>query len=269
MYPIFNTQINDVKQLHEIIEERKRNVLKDIEQAHHEIQERIQTTLTLQTKDQHSLLKIEQVIGNLRTLKSKLEGIRYDYETLMDGVLQYLKGLNVLRTDIDEYFKKYSIGADDALYLSKIASMPDAIERRIIEHDQFRQNCLDKFRALITQSEFLIERVRALEPAGSKEIDTDRILKLLENLRLYFENGNDQQLLLLNRLEKITHFQHDLDDVSRNLISVTEQLSELNSQTVDSLAAAKTTSLAFEYFERNVEVSHPHDTILNSMELKF
>lgn len=252
-------QSEDVKEIHETIDLKKRNVLKDIEQAHSEIQERIQTTLTLQTRDQHSLLKIEQVIGNLRTLKSKLEGIRYDYETLIDGVLQYLKGLNVLRKDIDDYFTKYSIGnentVDDRLYLSKIASMPDAIERRIVEHDQFRQSCLDKFRTLITQSEFLIERVRALEPSGSKEIDTDRILKLLEGLRLYFESGNDQQMLLLNRLEKITHFQHDLDDVSRNLISVTEQLSELNSQTVDSLAAAKTTSLAFEYFERNVEVS--------------
>lgn len=259
LYPIFNTQLDNVKELYDMIEQKKLNVLKDIEQAHQQIQERIQTTLTLQTRDQHSLLKIEQVIGNLRTLKSKLEGIRYDYETLIDGVLQYLNGLNILRKNIEEYFTKYSIGndnsVDDRLYLTKIASKPDAIERRIIEHDQFRQNCLDKFRTLITQSEFLIERVRALEPSSSKSIDTDRILKLLENLRFYFENGNDQQLLLLNRLEKITHFQHDLDDVSRNLISVTEQLSELNSQTVDSLAAAKTTSLAFEYFERNVEVS--------------
>ncbi|KMY97029.1 uncharacterized protein Dsimw501_GD17605, isoform E [Drosophila simulans] len=245
LYPVFTSQSVDSKQLLISTREKLSNVTQDIERAQDEIQQRIQTTLGIQTKDQPSLAKIEQVINNLRMLKAKLDGIKYDYRTLVESVVQFLENIVQLRREIDDYFarqqKEPASGAD----------------RSIAEHEKFRDQCMDKFRSLITQSELLIDRVRVLEPPGAREIDTDRILKLLENLRLHFESNSSARMSTLERLEKIEQFRSDLEDIDRSLDSVSQQLHEINNQSVDSLAAAKTTSLAFEYFERTIECSMP------------
>ncbi|XP_037901177.1 uncharacterized protein LOC119645211 isoform X15 [Glossina fuscipes] len=246
LYPIFTTSSVDAQYLHSHSIEKLKLVLKDIDQAQNEIQERVHTTLAIHTKDTESMQKIEQVISNLRTLKSKLDGIRYDYKTLLENVLQFLDNVAKLRKDIDEYFVKQK--------QQQQQPHTEAIERCIAEHEKFRDLSMDKFRSLITQSELLIDRVRILEPAGAKEIDTDRILKLLEDLRLHFETCNGERMSTLERLERLEQFKNDLNDINRSLDSVSHQLSEINNQNIDSLAAAKTTSLAFEYFERTIEL---------------
>ncbi|KAM7355886.1 zormin isoform 2-T2 [Cochliomyia hominivorax] len=246
LYPIFSSSSVDAKQLFTITQDKLKLVLKDIDQAQSEIQERVHTTLAIQTKDPESMQKIEQVISNLRTLKAKLDGIRYDYKTLVESVLQFLENVTKMRYEIDQYFFKQQEQYQQ--------NSNDAIERCIAEHEKFRDLVMDKFRALITQSELLIDRVRALEPPGAKEIDTDRILKLLENLRFYFESSNSERMSSLERLEKLEQFKNDILDINRSLDSVCKQLHEINNQSVDSLAAAKTTSLAFEYFERTIEL---------------
>ena len=257
LYPIFTSPSVDVKQLHTVTQEKLKLVLKDIDQAQSEIQERVHTTLAIQTKDPESMQKIEQVISNLRTLKAKLDGIRYDYKTLVESTLQFLENVMKMRLEIDSYFLKQQQQYQQ--------NSNDAIERCIAEHEKFRDMVMEKFRSLITQSELLIDRVRALEPAGAKEVDTDRILKLLENLRLYFESSNSERMSSLERLEKLEQFKNDIYDINRSLDSVCKQLQEINNQSVDSLAAAKTTSLAFEYFERTIEVS----IVLQKSVIKF
>ncbi|KAH8316915.1 hypothetical protein KR074_002313 [Drosophila pseudoananassae] len=247
LYPVFTSPSVDSKQLLTITREKLANVSQDIERAQDEIQQRIQTTLSIQTKDQPSLAKIEQVINNLRMLKAKLDGIKYDYRTLVDNILQFLENIVQLRREIDEYFASKQ----------QPSSTTAGVDRSIAEHEKFRDLCMDKFRSLITQSELLIDRVRVLEPPGAREIDTDRILKLLENLRIHFESNSSARMSSLERLEKIEQFRGDLEDIDRSLDSVSQQLHEINGQSVDSLAAAKTTSLAFEYFERTIECSMP------------
>lgn len=246
LYPVFTSPSVDSKQLLATTRDKLLNVSQDIERAQDEIQQRIQTTLSIQTKDQPSLAKIEQVINNLRMLKAKLDGIKYDYRTLVENILQFLENIVQLRREIDEYF---------ASKQQPSVSTSAGVDRSIAEHEKFRDLCMDKFRSLITQSELLIDRVRVLEPPGAREIDTDRILKLLENLRIQFESNSSARMSSLERLEKIEQFRGDLEDIDRSLDSVSQQLHEINGQSVDSLAAAKTTSLAFEYFERTIEVS--------------
>ncbi|XP_037939332.1 uncharacterized protein LOC119672375 isoform X4 [Teleopsis dalmanni] len=240
IYPIFSSPSIDAKYLQAATRDKLNNVLKDMEKAQDEIQQRIHTTLAIQTTDQESQQKIEIVISNLRTLKSKLDGIKYDYKNLLDNILQFLENILQLRHDIDNYFANQRSDS--------------GIERVIAEHEKFRDSCMDKFRSLITQSELLIDRVRALEPPGAREIDTDRILKLLENLRFHFETSNSERMSNLERMEKLEQFKSDLYDINRSLDSVSKQLLDINGQSVDSLAAAKTTSLAFEYFERTIEL---------------
>uniref|UniRef100_A0A6P4EL74 Muscle M-line assembly protein unc-89 n=1 Tax=Drosophila rhopaloa TaxID=1041015 RepID=A0A6P4EL74_DRORH len=243
LYPVFTSQSVDSKQLLISTREKLTHVTQDIERAQDEIQQRIQTTLGIQTKDQPSLAKIEQVINNLRMLKAKLDGIKYDYRTLVESVVQFLENIVQLRREIDDYFAR-----------NNQQQPASGADRSIAEHEKFRDQCMDKFRSLITQSELLIDRVRILEPPGAREIDTDRILKLLENLRLHFESNSSARMSTLERLEKIEQFRSDLEDIDRSLDSVSQQLHEINNQSVDSLAAAKTTSLAFEYFERTIEL---------------
>ncbi|XP_073838140.1 zormin isoform X4 [Musca autumnalis] len=245
LYPIFTTSSVDAKQLHTITSEKLKIVLRDIDQAQNEIQERVHTTINIQTKDPEAMQKIEQVISNLRTLKSKLDGIRYDYKTLVESSLQFLESVQRIHQEISDFFAKQKETQQNT---------NDAIERCIAEHEKFRDLTMDSFRSLITQSEILIDRVRALEPPGAKEVDTDRILKLMENLRLYFESCNGERMSSLERLERLEKFKSDLLDINRSLDSVSRQLQEINGQNVDSLAAAKTTSLAFEYFERTIEL---------------
>ncbi|XP_030240178.1 uncharacterized protein LOC108650825 isoform X6 [Drosophila navojoa] len=248
LYPVFSTPSLDSKQLLTSTREKLGLVTQDIERAQEEIQQRIQTTLSIQTKDQQSLAKIEQVINNLRMLKAKLDGIKYDYRTLLESVLQFLENIVQLRREIDAYFASRQQSAATG------PASASGVERTIAEHEKFRDQCMDKFRSLITQSELLIDRVRVLEPPGAREIDTDRILKLLENLRIHFESNSSATMSTLERLEKIEQFRSDLEDIDRSLDSVSKQLHDINGQSVDSLAAAKTTSLAFEYFERTIEL---------------
>ncbi|XP_075160107.1 zormin isoform X2 [Haematobia irritans] len=245
LYPIFTTPSEDAKHLHTITGEKLKVVLQDIDQAQNEIQERVHTTLNIQTKDPEAMQKIEQVISNLRTLKSKLDGIKYDYKTLVESSMHFLESVMKIHQEITEHFNKQKHNQQNS---------NEAIERCIAEHEKFRDVSMERFRSLITQSEILIDRVRALEPAGAKEVDTDRILKLMENLRIYFESCNGERMNSLERLEKLDKFKNDLQDINRSLDSVSRQLHEINGQNVDSLAAAKTTSLAFEYFERTIEL---------------
>ncbi|XP_018789904.1 PREDICTED: titin homolog isoform X6 [Bactrocera latifrons] len=251
LYPVFTSSSLDARQLHTITSDKLTHVLQDIDKAQDELQHRIHTTLGIQTKNPESLQKIEQVISNLRSLKSKLEGIRYDYKTLLENILKFLAEITELQRNIDDFFAKQQ---QQHSQLGGSGGDVADIERTIAEHEKFRDTCMDKFRSLITQSELLIDRVRALEPPGAREIDTDRILKLLENLRLHFEAGNSERMSRLERLGKLEQFKMDLCDINRSLDSVSKQLHEINEQSVDSLAAAKTTSLAFEYFERTIEL---------------
>ncbi|XP_054732036.1 uncharacterized protein LOC129240321 isoform X10 [Anastrepha obliqua] len=249
LYPVFTSLSVDARQLHSITSDKLTHVLQDIDKAQDELQHRIHTTLGIQTKNSESLQKIEQVISNLRSLKSKLDGIRYDYKTLLENILKFLMEIIELRHSIDDFFVKQK-QQQQQLGGVEVAD----IEHTIVEHEKFRDGCMDKFRSLITQSELLIDRVRALEPPGAREIDTDRILKLLENLRIHFEANNSERMSRLERLGKLEQFKTDLCDINRSLDSVSKQLNEINGQSVDSLAAAKTTSLAFEYFERTIEL---------------
>lgn len=247
LYPVFSSPSEDAEFLHRETKQKLTAVVSDIERAQDEIEQRIQTTISIQTKDAESLQKIDQVISNLRTLKGKLDGIKYDYKALLESILNFVENVIQLRQQIDEHF---------AVQKSKFPDNScEKIDRVIADHERFRENCMDKFRSLIAQSELLIDRVRALEPLGAREVDTDRILKLLENLRIHFEKTNSTRMSDLDRLEKLESFRSDLYDINRSLDSVSQQLNDINGQSIDSLASAKTTSLAFEYFERTIEVS--------------
>lgn len=148
------------------------------------------------------------------------------------------------RNEIEKYFRE------------KLTSIDDKhVEQIVRSHEQFRERIMERFRALISQSEEIINRIRALEPSGAKEHDTDRILSLIERLRTMFQSENEIKTVELNKQHEISKFTHDLQEIHTNIDEMSKQLSETLGNPAESLAGAKSVSLAFEYFEKTIEVS--------------
>lgn len=242
LYPVFSPTNEEPHTIKTEIHEKLTSVLRELECANKELQDRVETTLKIQTNNEESKQKVNEVTTNLQSLQSKLEEIGSDYNNFLGHITNYVENVIKLRQHIDEFYSKSSSSANAATTTS------------MVDYENFRENCMDKFRSLIQQSEQLIERVRVLEPAGAKEHDTDRILKLLENLRIYFETKNSAKMAEITEHEKINRFKNDYEDIMTSVNSVDKQLSEIEQQHIDSLASAKTTSIAYEYFERTVEV---------------
>ncbi|KAL5290626.1 hypothetical protein ACFFRR_010159 [Megaselia abdita] len=242
LYPVFSPTTEEPQTIQIEISEKLTSVLYELECAKRELEDRVETTLKIQTNNEESKQKINEVTTNLKSLQSKLEEIGSDYSNFLGHITNYVENVIKLRQHIDEFYSKSSSSANATTTTS------------MVDYENFRENCMDKFRLLIQQSEQLIERVRVLEPAGAKEHDTDRILKLLENLRIYFESRNSVKMAEIQEHEKINRFKSDYDDIVNSVNSVDKQLSEIEQQHIDSLASAKTTSIAYEYFERTVEL---------------
>lgn len=232
LYPVFSSTTEEPTTVNAEINEKLKLVLQDLASANNELQDRVDKTLKIQTQNEESKEKVNEVTTNLQALQSKLQKIGSEYSDFLGHIINYVQNVAKLRQHIDEFYSTTSI----------------------TDYENFRENCMDKFRSLIQQSEQLIERVRVLEPAGVKEHDTDKILKLLENLRVYFETKNTTKMAEIQEYEKTNRFKNDYEDILSNVNSVEKQLSEIEQQHIDSLAAAKTTSIAYEYFERTVEV---------------
>lgn len=238
LYPVFSPSTEDPITIKSEISEKLSSVYYELECAKRELQDRVETTRKIQTNNEESKQKINEVTTNLQSLQTKLEDIGSEYKNFLGHITNYVENVIKLRQHIDEF------------YFSKSSTTTTTLA----DYESFRENCMDKFRSLIQQSEQLIERVRVLEPVGAKEHDTDRILKLLENLRIYFESKNSVKMAEIQEREKLNNFNKDIEDIVNSVASVEKQLNEIENQHIDSLAAAKTTSIAYEYFERTVEV---------------
>lgn len=223
---------------------KQSSVLSEINKAHTEIQQRIDSTLALKPNDEETHQKVQLVIQNLATIKDKLESVGGSYRSLLDEIIHFVGKIDETRKEIETYFREKLTSIDD-----------QHVEQIVRSHGQFKERIMERFRALIGQSEEIIDRIRGLEPAGAKEHDTDRILSLVERLRTMFESENEVKTVELNKQHEISKFTRDLQEIHTNVDDMTKQLNETLGQPAESLAGAKSVSLAFEYFEKTIEVS--------------
>lgn len=187
---------------------------------------------------------MDQVIQNLTNIKEKLQSVGGSYRSLLDEIIYFVGKIGETRNEIEKYFRQ------------KLTSIDDKhVEQIVRSHEQFRQRIMERFRALISQSEEIIDRIRGLEPCGAKEHDTDRILSLIERLRTLFESENEVKTVELNKQHEISKFTRDLQEIHTNVDDMSKQLNETLGHPAESLAGAKSVSLAFEYFEKTIEVS--------------
>lgn len=244
LYPIITAATDDAVELNQFLTNKQSSVLDEINKAHAEIQLRIESTQALKPTDDETRQKVQLVIENLTTIKQKLQSVGGSYRSLLDEIIHFVGKIGETRKEIEKYFREKLTSIDD-----------QHVDQIVRTHGQFRERIMERFRALIGQSEEIIERIRALEPEGAKDHDTDRILSLIERLRVMFESENELKTVELNKQHEISKFTHDLQEIHASLDEMTRQLNETLSQPAESLAGAKTVSLAFEYFEKTIEVS--------------
>lgn len=244
MYPIITAASDNADDLKIFLTDKLSNVLQEINKAYAEIQQRIDSTAALQPKDEETREKVALVINNLAGIQQKLKTVSGNYKTLLDTLITFVSNISTTKLEIEKYFRE------------KLTTIKDEnVENVVRTHEQFKEQIMERFRALIAHSEQIIERIRDQEPPGAKEHDTDRILSLLERLRIFFETNNDSKSAELRKQHEISKFTKDLQEIHKSLDDVTRQLNETEAQSGESVAAAKTISLGFEYFERTIQVS--------------
>lgn len=244
LYPIITSPSDDAAELRTFLADKVTKVLLEIGKANDEIQQRIDSTSALTPKDDETRDKVTLVISNLRAIKQKLDTVSGNYKSLLDSLIRFMSDICTTRSEIERYFREKLVSVKD-----------ENVEAVVRGHELFKEQIMEKFRALIAHSEQIIGQVRELEPPEAKEHDTDRILSLLERLRMLFESQNDEKSSELRKQHEISKFTKDLQEIHKSLDEVTKQLNETQAQNGDSVSTAKTIALGFEYFERTIQVS--------------
>lgn len=225
------------------VDNKLKTVLNEIHQAETELSERIDKIDKLEAKDQVSNEKIVQVKNNLNSIKTKLFTISADYSELVDVILVFLRSYQEVYESVCEYFAE------------KDQPLEENVKSLIKDYETFKSNTMEHFRSLLVQSEKIIDRIKMQEPPGAKEHDTDKVISLLERLRIYFESNAASENSELKRQYFITEFEKMLTDLNDNISDLQLQFNDMNDKFGDSAAASKVASLSYEYFERNVDVS--------------
>jgi hypothetical protein len=253
LYPVLATSEELPSELIRFVENKVKSVLNEIKQSEVELSARIDKIDKIEVKDQVSSEKVVQVKNNLNSIKTKLFTISADYKELVDQALSFLNAYQQIYENIRNYFS-----GKDRPSSSAAPVEAENVANIIRDYETFKNNTMESFRSLLSQSEKLIDRIKMQEPPGAKEHDTDKIITLLEHLRTYFESNAASENSELKRQYFITEFEKMLNDFSDNINDLQLQFNDMSEKYGESAAACKVASLSYEYFERNVDVSF-HD----------
>jgi hypothetical protein len=245
LYPILATSEELPSELIRFVGNKLKTVLDEIHQAERDLSERIDKIDKLEAKDQVSNEKIVQVKNNLNSIKTKLFTISADYSELVDVILVFLKSYQ----DVYESIRDYFAAKDQPQPLA------DNVESLIRDYETFKNNTMEHFRSLLVSSERIIDRIKMQEPPGAKEHDTDKVISLLERLRVFFESNAASENSELKRQYFVTEFEKMQTDLNENISDLALQFEDMKGKFGESAASSKIASLSYEYFERNVDVS--------------
>lgn len=234
LYPILATSEELPNELIRFVDNKLKTVLNEIQQAERELTDRIQTIGNLEAKDQVSIEKIVQVKNNLNSIKTKLCSISADYSELVNIILSFLREYQKVYENIRDYFARGEIQPGSS-------------------HESFKNGVMDIFRSLLAQSEVIIEKIRNQEPPVAKEHDTDKVITLLEKLRIFFESNAATSSESSESIR--SEFIRSCMDLNNNIDDLYLQLNDIKEKFGESSAAYKVTSLSYGYYERNVDVS--------------
>lgn len=241
LYPILTNPSQEATELKSFVQLRLQQVNQEIERAKAELEDRIRTTSQLKPTDEETKLKLNQVIDNMLSIKSKLDTLNSNYEGIAIAMMSFFESIVSTRTRIVNYFEQNQ----------------DSESSSSVGHEKFREATMEQFRSLISQSETIIKMVREVEPEGVKEEDTDRIITLLEQLRVMFESKAASKQTEIQEYHTVNQFKVDTRELNGSLDEMNRQLMEIglnHSNSGDNYEIALERSKIFENFEKNLEV---------------
>lgn len=243
LYPILNTVEDLPSDLIRFVDNRFRSIQNEVHEAERDLQKRIERIDKMESDDVSTADKIVHVKNNLNSIKTKLFTINADYSELVNIIVDFLKAYQEIYESIREYFT------------ARQQPVNGNVEELIKDYEDFKNKTMEQFRCLLAQSEKIIDRVKMQEPQGAKEHDTDKIITLLETLRTFFESKASSENSELKRQHFLSEFEKMLNDINGNIDSLKAQYSDIADKFAESAASVKVSSLSFEYFERNHDVS--------------
>lgn len=154
--------------------------LADIEKAQIEITHHIQTTAALKPKDDKTIDKVTQVLKNLNAIVTKLASIKNEFQSLIDGIVDFLESLITMKNSIDLYFNQTPQAAIDL----------KGIEQVLADNEQFVHKVQTEISRLAVQETRLIEQINKQEPVETKDHDIKYVKGLLNTVLEMFETKN-------------------------------------------------------------------------------
>uniref|UniRef100_A0A182MAH5 Ig-like domain-containing protein n=1 Tax=Anopheles culicifacies TaxID=139723 RepID=A0A182MAH5_9DIPT len=236
LYPIFSTALDNPSDLIEFIGRKRAQLQQDVHAAEADLTQRFDTIAQLELAGETGTEQdIVSVKNNLNSIKTKLFSLGADFGELSDATEHFLRSIMQCRDSIREYFGTKHVVTD-----------PGSVDVIAEGYEQFKQATMEHFRGLLQQSEQIIERVKALEPPGARELDTDKIITLLENLRTYFESQTESENCELKKQHSVLAFDRELNEVRTAMRAEYDRLERGRGQYGESLSDAQNNRIAFE-----------------------
>uniref|UniRef100_A0A182TH97 Spectrin repeats metazoan domain-containing protein n=1 Tax=Anopheles melas TaxID=34690 RepID=A0A182TH97_9DIPT len=246
LYPLFSTALDNPADLIEFIGRKRTQLQQDVQAAEADLTQRFDTIAQLEAAgaDPGTEQDMVAVKNNLNSIKTKLHTLGADFGELSDATEHFLRSILQCRDSIREYFGT-----------KQTVTGPGSVEAIAEGYEQFKQATMEYFRGLLQQSEQIIERVKALEPPGARELDTDKIITLLENLRTYFESQTESENCELKKQHSVLAFDRELGEVRAAIRAEAERLERTRGQYGESVAEAQSVRVAFEERATILQVS--------------
>lgn len=247
LYPVFTIPSDNPIELKQFTQDKLTKVQYEIEYAISEIQQRIESTAKLNPRDEPTKIKINQVLTNLNSIHEKLKTVTSNYRIFLEKIASFLDRIIEIKTEISEYFHNPP---------APIALTRETVNQIGRDHEQFREHIMINFRSLISQSEHICQMIQELEPPGAVEHDSERIIGLLEKLKINFESENITKTETLRKQHDLEKFHIELNEIHKNLNDIDQQLQNTKDLIGDSAASVKAASISFDYFEQTIKVSN-------------
>lgn len=244
LYPILIKQTTDFSVLKAFLHDKLHLFLADIEKAQIEITHHIQTTAALQPKDDKTIDKVTQVLRNLNAIVNKLASIKNEFQSLIDGIVDYIESLITIKNAIELYFKQASLSTDSR-----------SIDAKITENEQFTRKMQQDLWVLSQQKDRLIEQIGKQEPFEAKDHDINFINSLLDIVQDEFRSRNSDLIDRLKSEGDIERFKVNFKIIFEDVDRLKTQLNNTEAQLKETLLTSNTTYISYESYEQVIQVS--------------
>lgn len=237
-------QTTDLNVLKTFLHDKLHLFLADIEKAQIEITHHIQTTAALQPKDDKTIDKVTQVLRNLNAIVNKLASIKNDFQSLIDGIVDFIESLITTKNSIDLFFKQATLSSDSK-----------SIDAKIADNERFTEKIKKDLWILSQQKDRLIEQINKQEPFEAKDHDINFVQSLLVIIQDEFESRNSaliEQLRIDGDIERFkVNFKTIFEDVDR----LKSQINNTEAQLKETLLTSNSKYISYESYEQVIQVS--------------